>query len=56
METTEKTTETIQEKCHGLIHEIAYNVRIGEIELAQKQIKEADELLHIMCDTDVMNS
>jgi hypothetical protein len=50
METAEKNPVTIQEEAHGLIHEIAFNVREGNIELAQQQIKRVDELLHIMCE------
>jgi len=51
----EKNPETIQEEAHGLVHEIAYNVREGNIQLAQQQIKRVDELLHIMCEPGVIS-
>lgn len=40
------TPATIQDECHRLIHEVAYHVRTGEIETAQKEIKQIDDLLH----------
>lgn len=55
METAEKNPVTIQEEAHGLIHEIAYNVREGNITLAQEQIKRVDDLLHIMCQPGVIS-
>jgi hypothetical protein len=36
----------VLEQAHGLTHDISYNVRIGNIDEAQKLLKDQDVLLH----------
>ena len=43
-----ETPVTIQEECHSLIHEVAFNIENGNIETAKEQVKKIDELLHLL--------